>query len=286
MKTDARSQSHFTAGFTLVELLVVIALIALLAAMLLPALSKAKSKAQAIRCVTNVRQLGLGHALYVADHGLLHAGMTSMLEPGGWIDLLSPYLSTNTDNHFCPATRENLAKRVPETIQAHLGAADMPWRHVRVTITRTIGSPEVTRGGLYSASYGFNAWLDHGRREFDGTKQLLKFRNEAGVLQPSQTPVFADSLWIEIYVMPDHPPARDLYADTNQATIGLAAFMMARHGGPGTARKSLPVPPGQSLGPYVNHIAFFDGHVQPIKLDHLWNLNWHSQWEAPAVRPP
>jgi len=39
-------------------------------------------------------------------------------------------------------------------------------------------------------------------------------------------------------------------------------------------------------GPYVNHIAFFDGHVSPTKLDNLWNLYWHARWEPPAVPPP
>ncbi len=65
---DVRAARMAVAGFTLVELLVVIAIIAVLIALLLTVLTGARKAADAVKCASNLRQLGAAVQLYASDN--------------------------------------------------------------------------------------------------------------------------------------------------------------------------------------------------------------------------
>ena len=60
-----RTRRH---GFTLIELLVVISIIALLIGILLPALGAARASARSVKCLSSLKQVGIGIYAYATDH--------------------------------------------------------------------------------------------------------------------------------------------------------------------------------------------------------------------------
>lgn len=298
-------------AFTLIELLVVITIIGILAAVLLPVLSKAKEAARSTQCRSNLRQINLGYTLAIDDDGGL-LGWSGYPGPGyeygypygyessssdwfartwgvasqGWICPDAPQMPTNTSSQMMWAgPGPGFAGSVNSAWQVDSfydwwwwggRAGQFPYQ------TNRAGS---YAGNSFLARWGW--WWGGVPTPFGPGGNPWVWTKESQIQHTDNTPVFADavsfwSCWPAEY----NWPAVDLQTGGGPAGGGLWGMnilTIPRHGShpshvttnqPATARL-----PGSI------DVSFYDGHVQAVPLEGLWQLEWHQNWQTPAKRP-
>lgn len=189
-------------AFTLVELLVTVALIAVLIGMLLPALGGARDAARTTRCLSNMRQMGLGWTMYAdasADR-VMPLAYTSLEDIGsgdsiywwggagdvsGRVDHAIGFLSPYLDSALSPASVYECPSQ--------------PWGSYR---------PQ-GRAAAITSTYGYNGYYLSPAKTpgWSSTISSQRWKRLGDLADPAGLMVFADTL------LPGRTPSNNALLD-------------------------------------------------------------------------